>query len=112
MGLTRPTHPPMTPALETSVRRSLTSSILLLETSPVRRAQTGMCIHSPGLCDVTGHSWLICSPDVSLDIWGICPGGGQLSAGSGKVILAEFSCSTVKVPSVSANRWCFYDLCD
>lgn len=58
MGLIPPTHPPTTPALETSARRSLTSSILLSETNPVCRAQTGMCRRSPGFGDITGHSWL------------------------------------------------------
>lgn len=58
MGLIPPTHPPTTPALETSARRSLTSSILLSETNPVCRAQTGMCKRNPGFGDITGHSWL------------------------------------------------------
>lgn len=58
MGLIPPTHPPTTPALETSARRSLTSSIPLSETNPVCRAQTGMCRPNPRFSDITGHSWL------------------------------------------------------
>lgn len=72
MVLIPPTHPPTTPALETSVRRSLTSSILLLETSPVCSARTSMWHHSTFLANF--------SPGVLLDIWPICFRGGQLSA--------------------------------